>query len=65
MGLFAVAYGEAYDTDTWSSGTDYKKLVKNTGKDCLHAHAGSALLNDEIVFYDEVAMVLNYIVEFK
>ena len=65
MGLFAVAYGEAYDTDTWSGRTDYKELVADAGKNCLHAHAESALLNDEIVFYDEAAMVLNYIVEFE
>lgn len=65
MGLYAVAYGNPYDTDTHSSLTDYKQLVKNSGKNCLHAHKGSALLNDEIIFYDEAAMVLNYIVEFE
>lgn len=32
---------------------------------CVHAHAGSQLLNDEIIFYNESAMLLNYIVEFK
>ena len=65
MGLYAVAYGTPYDTDSWSSSLDYKAAVKHAGKDCLHAHAGSALRNDEIVFYDEAAMVLNYIVEFE
>lgn len=33
--------------------------------DCVHAHAGTALRNDEIIFFDENAMVLNYIVEFQ
>jgi len=65
MGLYAVAYGTPYDTDTWSSCLDYREEVRKSGKDCLHAHAGSALHNDEIVFYDEAAMVLNYIVEFE
>lgn len=65
MGLYAVAYGTPYDTDTWSNSIDYKNEVLKSGKDCLHAHAGSALKNDEIVFYDEAAMVLNYIVEFE
>lgn len=65
MGLYAVAYGTPYDTDTWSGYLDYQEEVKRSGKDCLHAHAGSALRNDEIVFYDEAAMVLNYIVEFE
>lgn len=65
MGLYAVAYGTPYDTSTWNSGIDWKGLVKSNHADCLHAHAGSALRNDEIVFYDEAAMVLNYIVEFE
>lgn len=65
MGLYAVAYGTPYDTSTWNQGVDWKGLVKKNNADCLHAHAGAALKNDEIVFYDEAAMVLNYIVEFK
>ena len=65
MGLYAVAYGTPYDTSTWNSGIDWKDLVKQNDANCLHAHAGSALRNDEIVFYDEAAMVLNYIVEFE
>lgn len=64
MGLYAVAYGKPYDVDTWSSRADYKKETLDGGYDCLHAHAGASLRNDEIVFYDEAAMVLNYIVEF-
>ena len=65
MGLYAVAYGKPYDVDTWSGSADYLKETKTAGCDCLHAHAGKSLKNDEIVFYDESAMVLNYIVEFK
>ena len=65
MGLYAVAYGTPYETSTWSGATDYKQEVKKAGANCLHAHAGSALMNDEIVFYNEAAVVLNYIVEFE
>ncbi len=65
MGLYAVAYGKPLDTDTWSGTTDYRALTVNGGYDCLHAHKGSALLNDEIIFYNESSMVLNYIVEFQ
>lgn len=65
MGLYAVAYGTPLDTDSWSGSIDYKQKTVGGGYDCLHAHKGSALLNDEIIFYDEAAMVLNYIVEFK
>ena len=39
--------------------------LKNLHCNCVHAHAGSQLLNDEIIFYNESAMLLNYIVEFK
>ena len=38
--------------------------LKSIGKNCVHAHAGTQLYNDEIVFYDEAAILLNYIVEF-
>ena len=65
MGLYAVAYGTPYETSTWSGATDYKQEVKKAGANCLHAPAGSALMNDEIVFYNEAAVVLNYIVEFE
>lgn len=65
MGLYAVAYGTPLDTNSWSGSIDYKQKTVGGGYDCLHAHKGSALLNDEIIFYDEAAMVLNYIVEFE
>lgn len=65
MGLYAVAYGKPCDVNTWSASTDYEKMTTDSGCNCLHAHAGSALMNDEIVFYHEDAMVLNYIVEFE
>ena len=64
MGLYATAYGTPKDVDTWDSSEDYIKLVKDAGADCLHAHKGY-LKNDEIVFYDENAVLLNYIVEFR
>lgn len=62
MGLYAVAYGNPLDCYTAHSYTP-AELARNNA-DCVHAHAGSALLNDEIIFYDEAAMLLNYIVEF-
>lgn len=65
MGLYATAYGKPWDVHIWKSCTDYKKETLKNGADCLHAHAGSSLRNDEIVFYSESATVLNYIVEFR
>ena len=64
MGLYAVAYGKPMNVDTWSSFTDYKREVLQNGYDSLHAHAGVDLRADEIVLYDEAAVLLNYIVEF-
>lgn len=65
MGLYAVAYGKPYDLNNWSYMADYKNDVKKAQCNCLHAHAGNILRNDEIVLYDEAAVVLNYIVEFE
>lgn len=64
MGLYATAYGKPYDVDCWDCSSNYEALVKSTHTDCLHAHAGSSLLKDEIVFYNEDAVLLNYVVEF-
>lgn len=64
MGLYAVAYGKPYDVNSWDSCADYRKMTYDHGCNCLHAHAGTALHNDEIVFYDEAAVLLDYIVEF-
>ncbi len=63
MGVYAVAYGKPHDVSLparYTSG-DLKRL----GKNCVHAHAGTRLRNDEIIFYDEDAVCLNYIVEFN
>ena len=64
MGLYATAYGTPKDTDTWNPSEDYKRLVERANANCLHAHKGY-LKNDEIVFYNEDAILLDYIVEFQ
>lgn len=65
MGLYATAYGTPKDVDVWSASADYKKMVSDAKANCLHAHKGVSLMNDEIIFYNEDAVLLNYIVEFK
>lgn len=63
MGLYVTAYGNpnnVYDAHSFTQ----KGLTQN-GYNCVHAHAGSSLRNDEIVFYSEDAMLLQYIVEFS
>lgn len=64
MGLFATAYGHPYDVHS-GLGRYFNKKDLPRGKDCVHAHAGSSLRNDEVVFYDEDAVLLNYVVEFE
>lgn len=64
MGLFATAYGNPYEVSTVRSYSQNE--LERLHKNCVHAKAGLGgfLRNDEIVFYDEKAMLLNYIVEF-
>lgn len=63
MGVFAVAYGSPHDVDVSEKFTQQK--LNGMQRNCVHAHAGKALLNDEIIFYDEAAVCLNYIVQFS
>lgn len=62
MGIFAVAYGNPLMV---TSSGDYASQIRNGSYDCVCATAANTgLRNDEIVFYDEAAMCLNYLVEF-
>ena len=56
---------EAYSEDVWCAGKYNQSMLDARGKNCIHAHAGRQLLNDEIVFYHEDSICLNYIVKFK
>ena len=63
MGIFATAYGNPNMVSTW--GGDYSADCKRGQYDCVHATSGNTGLRaDEVVFYDENAMCLNYLVEF-
>ena len=63
MGMYETAYGRP--ADVYSSRNFDQKMLDAMGKNCVHAHAGQYLLNDEIIFYDESAMLLKYIVQFE
>ena len=73
--VFETAYGTPYDVTDYHNGyssMNYDKLqTYKKGANCLHAHAGasmggySTLKNDEIVFYDESAVHMKYLVEIK
>ena len=60
MGLYATAYGKPLNVS--SPGQYNESKIGHHG--CVHAHAGSYLRNDEIIFYNEAAMLLTYLVEF-
>jgi|WetSurSiteA1Bulk_404760.scaffolds.fasta_scaffold00318_25 poly [ADP-ribose] polymerase 2/3/4 len=66
MSLFDVAYGNPYHV--YSHGDfyrfDYKRLQEvKPDANCLHAHAGQLLHNDEIVIYKENQITIKYLVE--
>lgn len=69
MALYETAYGtphEVYSFDGSWSGFNYKTLQsKFPGCDCVHAKADKGmLLNDEIIFYREDQMTIQYLCEF-
>ena len=69
MALMQVAYGVPYDVHSFDSkyyNFNYDKLQKaKPGANCLHAHAGSMLRNDEIIVYKEEQCSIKYLVELR
>lgn len=69
MALMDVAYGKPYDVYSFDSkyyGFNYDALQKNCpGANCLHAHEGSMLRNDEIIVYKEEQCTIKYLVELR
>ena len=69
MALMNVAYGKPYDVYSFDSkyyDFNYEKLKRiSDDANCLHAHAGDMLRNDEIVVYKEEQSTIKYLVELK
>ncbi len=69
MALMAFAYGKPYDVyeHTYNlCSFNYKKLQDAcSGANCLHAHAGKSLRNDEVVFYNADQCTIQYLVEVR
>lgn len=66
MALFECVYGtplNVYDYNYKYGDYDLEALKQNGNFDCLHAHAGASLRNDEIIFYDEKQLTIRYLVE--
>ena len=69
MALMEVAYGKPYDVHSFDSkyyNFNYERLQQNCpGANCLHAHAGSMLRNDEIIVYKEEQCTIKYLIRLK
>jgi len=69
MSLYDVAYGKPYDVHSFDSqyhNFNYELLQKYCkDANCLHAHAGSMLRNDEIIVYKEEQTTIKYLVELR
>ncbi len=69
MALMNVAYGKPFDVfsfDSKYSGFNYEKLQNACpGANCLHAHEGAMLRNDEIIVYKEEQCTIKYLVELR
>lgn len=69
MALMDVAYGKPYDVYSFDSkyyDFNYEKLQDACkGANCLHAHEGSMLRNDEIIVYKEEQCTIRYLIELK
>lgn len=68
MAVFETAYGTPWNVYDTMGGVfrnfGYKDLkTHSVGASCVHAHAGRALRNDEIIFYKEDQMTVKYLVE--
>lgn len=69
MALMNVAYGKPFDVysfDSKYSSLTYEKLQNLCpGANCLHAHEGTMLRNDEIIIYKEEQCTIKYLVELR
>ena len=69
MALMKVAYGKPYDVYSFDSkyySFNYERLKQcDKNANCLHAHAGSMLRNDEIIIYKEEQCTIQYLVELR
>lgn len=64
MGLYETAYGNPYFPNNLMHGT--REFLEKERADCLHAKASvCGLLNDEIIFFSEEAICIQYLVEFS
>lgn len=69
MALMDVAYGKPYNVYSFDSkyySFNYETLQNACpGANCLHAHEGNMLRNDEIIVYKEEQCTIHYLIELR
>lgn len=69
MALMEVAYGKPYDVYSFDNKYyqfNYEALQQACPRaNCLHAHEGNMLKNDEIIVYKEEQCTIKYLIELK
>ncbi len=65
LAVYKIAYGKPMDVHSHKSDfyTFHEKDIRSKGYDCLHAHAGNMLVNDEVIVYNEAAATIRYLIE--
>lgn len=65
LAVYKIAYGKPYDVYSFDSKyyQFHEDNIKKIGCDCLHAHEGSMLRNDEVIIYNENAATIRYLIE--
>lgn len=67
LAVYKIAYGkplDVYKHDSYIGRMDEKTLKKDHPDcNCVHAHAGSMLMNDEVIVYNDSACTIRYLIE--
>ena len=62
IGIYEVVTGDPYETTGWEPGCSVLRKAPK-GKDCLWAHGGNVLVNDEVIIYDDSKCRLKYLIQ--
>lgn len=65
LAVYKIAYGKPYEVHSFDTKfySYNEKIMEQNNCNCLHAHAGSMLKNDEVVIYNENAATIRYLIE--
>lgn len=64
LAIYKVATGKHYDVTASDSSLTWKNLqAKCPGAHCTWAHAGTHLINDEVIVYQDCQSTIEYLIE--